>query len=606
MIRNNKYKDDSPINTVNRIKKILDKYDFDVEESTWKNSAEGFHSLRVTIEGTPLGTNGKGTTIEYAMASAYAELMERIQNQASFRLSLDLGEKAFNHKKFYYAPDEIYMSTHEFLHKSDEWTQLQMKLIKPHTNLPELLTKWKGVGYEDVHSDFVSVPFLNLMTDNLSYIPIKMISKMYMSNGMCAGNTIEEALVQGLSEVFERFVNIKILKENISPPTIPDKALKEYPRIYEMIKQIEAKGNFKVIMKDCSINKGYPVVSALFINRDEQTYFVKFGSHPIAEIAMERTLTELLQGQDVTNMMGVKEYSYNPPIHSKEDNIMGILINGSGFYPSELFSNKSSYTFKGFEKFDLNSNRELLIYLLNILHKENYNVFVRDYSYLGFPTYHVIVPGFSEVEGIDHFKSIEEYSKFVRVKKYIRNIIYLGDKEIKEMLSLMNELNIEGPTSVVDFLNIDISGEVPWYYTNLDLFKALSFFKLRDFKNSYKYFDIYLSQVQVNSTDKDIYTYYKCVRDYIGIRDKYSENMDCILEFSNFYKKEVIDDVIENYKESDNIFKKYGYINCFSCEKCEFINKCKYKNLERVYKTLKDANLENYKKQISMISELSL
>ncbi|MDJ0306423.1 YcaO-like family protein [Dehalobacter sp.] len=58
---------------------------------------------------------------------------------------------------------------------------------------------WQDISYEKPPSDFITVPFCNLNSGKLSYIPMKMLSKMYMSNGMCAGNTPEEALVQGLS-----------------------------------------------------------------------------------------------------------------------------------------------------------------------------------------------------------------------------------------------------------------------------------------------------------------------------------------------------------------------------------------------------------------------
>lgn len=603
---NNKYKDELPINTVNKIKDILYNHNLEPVESTWKNSAEGFYSLRVSIKGTSLATNGKGTTIEYALASAYGELMERLQNQCAYRLSIDLGNDALKYRNFYYAPDEKYVSINDFIRQNDEWTQIQVNNMKPNTNLFELFNKWKLISYEEIDCDFVTVPFLNLITKNISYIPIKMISKMYMSNGMCAGNTIEEALVQGLSEVFERYVNRKIICENICPPTIPRKSLNKFPRILEMIDHIEEKGNYKVVIKDCSLNKGYPVVSAIFINRDNQTYFIKFGSHPIIEIALERTLTELLQGQDVKDMMGVKEYSYLPPINSKEQNLMGILVNGSGYYPSEYFSSKHSYNFKGINNLSGYSNKELLLYLLNLLYRDKYNVYVRDYSYLGFPSYHVVVPGLSEIESMDDLTSIEQYSRFVKVKKYIRNIIHLTNNDIKDMLSLMKELNIQGPTSVTQLINLDINGQLPWYYNNVDLFKAAAYLKINDYEKAYQLIDSYITSINVNPYNREIYTYYKCVRDYIGIKTKFKKDEDCIKEFSKFYPKYIIDDVIKNYKVSDSIFKNYGHINCWNCSRCSYSKTCNYKNIANVYKILKEANAKNFIDQRRMLSQLSL
>lgn len=55
---------------------------------------EGFYSVSVLIQDTNLTTNGKETSYEYVLASAYGEMMEGLQNQAVFRLGFDLSEKA--------------------------------------------------------------------------------------------------------------------------------------------------------------------------------------------------------------------------------------------------------------------------------------------------------------------------------------------------------------------------------------------------------------------------------------------------------------------------------------------------------------------------------
>ena len=73
------YKDDSPINTVNRIKNILNDYGIKTIER-WNDSGVPYcYSLRVSVFGTVFGVNGKGVTKEFALASGYGELMERLQ-----------------------------------------------------------------------------------------------------------------------------------------------------------------------------------------------------------------------------------------------------------------------------------------------------------------------------------------------------------------------------------------------------------------------------------------------------------------------------------------------------------------------------------------------
>jgi len=601
-----KYKDELPLNTINKIRNILNDLGILAVEVGWQNSAKEFYSVNLMIENTNLTSNGKGTTYEYALASGYGELMERLQNQAPFRLSMDLNPEALEYKGFYYAPDEKYISMEDLINTNDDWTKKQISLIKPEVDKYELLKKWQLISYEDVPVDFVALPYLNLSNNKLSYIPIKMVSKMYMSNGMCAGNTTEEALVQGLSEILERYVNKEIVKERISPPTIPREYIRNFPRIEAMITRLELSGNFNVIIKDCSLGQGYPVVAVFFINKDEQTYFLKFGAHPIFEIAVERTLTELLQGQDVRNMKGVKEFSYKNDIDDEFQNIMGILVTGSGYYPTEIFSQKFSYEFKKFKDLQAANNKELLIYLVNLLKKNGYDVFIRNVSYLGFPSFHIIVPGLSEIEEIDDIKPLDEYTKYNKIKKYVRNLDNVSKQEVEELISLLNNTNYGSEASIIQLLNLPIKHPFPWYYMNINLFITTLYYKKGDFKNAYESFNKYLKYIQPNSYNKGIFTYYKCVRDYIGTRIEDLEENDVINVLKTFYPLDMINAVLNEFKNPEQIFNLYGQLNCWNCNKCAFKTHCSYASVEKVYKALKDRYASSNINQIDLKKLLSI
>ena len=79
-LQERRYKETTPDKTVKRIKEILKKHKIEIEENWGKKSKVGTYSLRVCIKGTNIGQNGKGMTKEYAMASGYAEFLERYQN----------------------------------------------------------------------------------------------------------------------------------------------------------------------------------------------------------------------------------------------------------------------------------------------------------------------------------------------------------------------------------------------------------------------------------------------------------------------------------------------------------------------------------------------
>ena len=46
---------------------------------------------------------------------------------------------------------------------------------------------------------------------------------------MSAGNTLDEAVVQCLSEIFERAVKREIIENEIALPDVPDKFLSAFP-----------------------------------------------------------------------------------------------------------------------------------------------------------------------------------------------------------------------------------------------------------------------------------------------------------------------------------------------------------------------------------------
>lgn len=589
-----KYKDELPLNTINRIRNILTNLDILTVETGWQNSAEGFYSVNLAVENTNIKSNGKGTTSEYALASAYAELLERIQNQAHFRLSMDFSIEDFEYMGFFYTPDEKCLSIDDILSSNEDWIQTQFSRMKSKIDKAELLNKWIDVSYENTPCNFVAIPYLNIKNNQLSYIPIKMVSKMYMSNGMCAGNTPYEAIVQGISEILERHANKEIIMKKITPPTIPREHLKDYPRIAKMINRIEMSGNYSVVVKDCSLDQGYPVVGVIFITKDNQSYFIKFGSHPIFEIAVERTLTELLQGQNIKNMMGLKEFSYKPSISNEHENLINILVNGSGIYPSQLFSNRFSYEFNEFKDIKELSNKEILYYLINFLQDKGYDIFIRDVSYLGFPSFHIIIPGLSEIEEIDNIEAIENYSSYNRVKKHMRNLENLPEESINEIFSFFKGDDYNRGASIAQFLNLKTKNKFPWYYTKVDLFLGSLYYRRGNFRKAYDVFDKFIKYLKIISPKNKIeITFYKCVRDYIGtIIDGLNRNQ-AIDTLKQFYPLNIINGVINDIGDSELILNRYGELQCWNCHECKLQSNCLNHETERIYKSLKEKYASN-------------
>lgn len=102
------YKEKQPEETVGQIQKILKIWRLMLLKMAEKSSI-GTYALRLKIENMDIGVNGKGINKIYAQASAYAELIERLQNDLLGDLNVTalpskypfncIMMRCFNHRK---------------------------------------------------------------------------------------------------------------------------------------------------------------------------------------------------------------------------------------------------------------------------------------------------------------------------------------------------------------------------------------------------------------------------------------------------------------------------------------------------------------------------
>ncbi|MCG8640876.1 MAG: YcaO-like family protein, partial [Desulfobacterales bacterium] len=369
---------------------------------------------------------------------------------------------------------------------------------------------------------------------------------------------------------------------------------------------IELSGNYDVRLLDCSLDLGFPVVGAIFVNKIDQTYFIKFGSHPTFEIAAERTLTELLQGQDVRNMRGVWDFSFKSNMDDEHKNLINIFVNGCGWYPPEFFKLTSSYNFKPFNNMSNMTNKEMLKYMVNIVNREGYDVYVRDVSFLGFPAFHVIVPGLSEVEEIDQVKELNDYADFVKSKKLIRKFEQISDDEIEMLAEYLESKDFSLNTSVFQILNSPIQTSLPWFYIDTSLFITALYCKKGDYSGAHKAFNKFFEQIPKQSFNQSTFRYYKCVRDYLAGRSEGYDEVEIIKLLTPFYPLDMVNGVIHEMGNPERVLAEKDLVHCFNCKNCRYKLHCQYKNTERVFKALKDryaSSKINQKELVQLLHE---
>ena len=581
------YKDDLPFNTITKIRNILFSAGIFTTEKYWLNNLNKFYSCRVNLKGTEFGTNGKGLNEEYSLASAYGEFMERIQNFLLFpRVEFPLEVERLYGFKF--DPKEKKLLLH----------QVELPIYfedgKPFYDGSTLMDFWNEYKINRPYSQSVlTLPYHDIINGKTEYLPYHFISYVYRSNGMAAGNTQEESLVQAIAEILERYVQKKIYFEELTPPDIPENYLSENsPKQYKLLSMIENAGDYKVIVKDCSLGIGLPVLSVILIDVKSNKYTIKFGSEPNPNIAIERCLTELLQGADITQINKLTEFRLDEfEINTDPDNFRTMMTIGKGRLPNSFFNSKPTYVFKGFTENNFSQIRDKLLYSIDILKSIGARaIYIKESAILDFPSHHVVVPGISEAFHFNE-KSKQLFLNPVDVLKMMKNLPTLTDADLK--FFAMDLENFRMPQdqknnyALTDYFPLPVKNNTEWNKITLELLLSIIYYKIADYKKAHKNISLYIDFIRSRFKNVNL-VYYYCVRELFSLlSNKVSiENSKTVLE--KMYGQKIFAMVYEDLSDKSKVFRYIPLPNCWGCEKCKLSENCEYDLIKKTYLSIKN------------------
>jgi ribosomal protein S12 methylthiotransferase accessory factor len=595
-----KFKDRPPADTIRRIERILAETGIRTD-TRWYNNLGCFYSCRVTISGTDIGTNGKGTTRELAMASALAEFMERLQNQVMFQTDL-VEPRLFELCGFRKDPREKLFSQDSLPSMPREFKRYPIP--GSPLNLYDLWERGKHIlaGHSQ---GFVYLPFYNVRGERVEYLPDFIIDLSYGSNGMCAGNSPREAIVQGLCEIMERFASGQLYFRHLTPPTIPGEYIKEQaPEQYRLIRAMEESGDFKVTVKDCSLGDGLPVVGAIVVYKPANQYAFRLGADPSFAIALERCLTEFYQGGDFS-----KGNFHLNPINLRPDlSKIGIYRNyekyhlyAGGGSPGSLFDDRPSYEFQPFSAVNLASQEQRLKFLLDWIEQRQYIIFARDVSSLGFNAYQLVVPGLSELYYNE--KGMDFSHSFINRMGYLGALPRSDEGTLRELLKDM-EIFVAAQQPRLPLLREYAGGSVmePHVWRNpLHSVLSLLYFKLGEFDKSFRYYSGYVDLMESRFSMPDlaaqgILPFIYTTREFLRLWAVYpgqSEKIQNIL--GTAYDNSVIGQVIDFFALAESDFAAlWDYVMgdekpaCWDCARCGLSSNCRYPKIADIIPALKE------------------
>ena len=449
---------------------------FNIEEASWLNPVPNVWSVHIRDKDcTQCFSNGKGATQKAALASALGEYFERLSTNyffSDFYLGKNIADQDFVH----YPSEKWFPIEDKALLPSGILDGYLLDYFDPNQELmPDLLVDLQSGNDE---RGIVTMPYVRQSDQEIVYIPQSIISNLYVSNGMSAGNTLHEARVQGLSEVFERYVKNRIIAEAICLPKIPADVMARYPSVQASITKLEEEG-FPIYAFDASLGGKYPVICVVLFNPNNGTCFASFGAHPNFQVALERTVTELLQGRSLKDLDGFSPPSFNNDDVADLANLETHFIDSSGLISWDLFRDTPDYEFADWNF--AGTTHEEYEKLMMIFRKEDKEVYIMDYHHLDVYACRILVPGMSDIYPVDDLIYANN-NMGMDWREILLDLPHFHHDEetYEELLAALDEQGIDDATRVREFIGIVAPKNSGWTTLRIGELKSMLYLALGD------------------------------------------------------------------------------------------------------------------------------
>ncbi len=516
---------------------------FDIEEVSWLNPVTGIYSVHIRDKHChALFTNGKGSSKKACLASALGEFFERLSCNyffADYYLGQHHCQGSFVHypdeKWFAITPDE----RPEALMNPELWAYFDPDDQLRIENLFDLNTGRIDKGV-------CALPFQRLSDEKYYYIPVNIIANIYVSNGMSAGNTAEEARVQALSEICERYVKNKIIAEGLCLPDIPTEVLRRFPKIMTMITELREHG-YGLKVADASLEGQFPVISVTLINPEDGSVLPSFGAHPCFEVALERTLTELLQGRRLDQLNEFHPPTFDMDEVASSQNLEMHFIDSTGYISNDFFRSQPDFDFCDWN-YD-GPSHDQFHYLTTLIHRLGFHIYMADYTHLGVYACRIIVPGMSDIYPVDELLW-ENNNEGALYREQILTLDKSNAEQWQQLLQQLEDGAYPDQALVSQFIGILPQPDTVWTSLRLGELKALLCLALQD-EQAIDWIDWCLSLGEVSGQRLK---FYRCLAALLEIkwhtRRRYADYVDGL---QALFGKQLLEQCLAMV-EGDNVF----------------------------------------------------
>ena len=473
-----------------------------IEIASWRNLVPNVWSLHIRDAHSPMCfTNGKGATKESALASALGEYIERASCNHFYNDQF-WGEDIANAPFVHYPNERWFKPGRKDALPAGILDDYCRAIYNPDGELRASHLYDTNSG--NTQRGICTLPYVRQSDGEVVYFPTNLIDNLFLSNGMSAGNTLVEAQVQCLSEIFERAVKREILEGEIALPDVPPEVLAKYPGIVAGIEELEKQG-FPVLVKDASLGGEFPVMCVTLMNPRTGGVFASFGAHPSLEVALERSLTELLQGRSFEGLNDLPRPTFESNAVTEPNNFVEHFIDSSGVVSWRFFSAKADYEFVewDFSGHGENSNADEAAALFGIVEAMGKEAYMAVYDQLGATACRILVPGYSEVYPVEDL-IWDNTNKALAFREEILNLHSLDDDSLEALLVRLEDSELDDYTDIITLIGIEFDENTVWGQLTILELKLLINLALQDFDAAKEQVETYL-QYNENTVDRGLF-----------------------------------------------------------------------------------------------------
>jgi ribosomal protein S12 methylthiotransferase accessory factor len=269
--------------------------------------------------------------------------------------------------------------------------------------------------------------------------------------------------------------------------------------------------------------------------------FASFGAHPSFEVALERSLTELLQGRSFEGLNDVPKPTFNSMAVTEPENFVDHFIDSTGVISWRFFSGKHDYEFV---EWDFSgTNEEENAGLMSILKDLDKEVYIAEFNQLGATACRILVPDYSEVYPVEDL-IWDNTNKALDYREDILNLHILSDEALTSLFERLEDSQQDNYIDIRTLIGIEFDENTVWGQLTILELKILICLALGALEDAIELVGEFL-QYNDNTVERGLF--YQAVHAVLEVTlDEEMELEDFMVNFKRMFGAENMQQVVDS------------------------------------------------------------